>query len=773
MMKRSVLRSLAVWSPLLFAGFAAPAIGQTPSSDAAGSPATNQNGQTAAPAVPPAAASSASLSDQGIQDIVVTAQRRSENVQRTALSIAAIGAPALAQLGVRDANTLNGIVPGLKVAYQGQQVQLFVRGVGDLTSNSYTQSSVAVNFDGVYLARTAAFGPEFFDTARVEVLRGPQGTLYGRNASGGAINVLSNAPDLSHVSGSVVGEGGNYGLYRFQGVLNLPLSDSFGLRASGQITHRDGYLSDGSNDDKSQAGRLRALWKPSSDLTFNLIGEAAHIGGRGFGRVYRPEQFGNPWTGAQDSRYTVAAYPSLILRNPDQYTNNKYYGITGQMDWTLSPDITFTVIPAYKYFDLRANIAADFLSRDFSTSKTTSVEARLSGNTRAVKWVIGGYYFHEDLDITFTTDQRSAATISGNYQIQTFPKLNSTAPAAFGEATLSITNRFRVIGGLRYTDESRVRNGSIVTYTYKAGNPGDPRILNLSNQTLRAHALTWKGGAEYDISPQNLLFATVSKGFKSGGFDATDADTYRPEYITAYTVGLKNRFLDNRLQLNLEGFYWKYKDQQIAFLGIDSTGTTSLITRNAGQATIYGANVDIVWRPTPLNTFNLGAEYLHTKYDQFTYLAVGNNAAGVRLADGCISNGVVGSQYIENCTGNRLPRSPKFTLNSRLTHIIPLAAGNDLTLGGTVKHESMVYLLNNYSSPNFRQGGYVLFDADITYNAHGRWSLQAFMRNITNKAVYQSASNESSVPPGSGALRGAVSAIAPPRTYGLRLQYNY
>jgi iron complex outermembrane receptor protein len=226
------------------------------------------------------AASAPTADPTSLDEIIVTANRREENLQKASLSIEALSSEQLVTRGVTDSQSLNDVVPGLKIAYTSAQVQTFVRGVGDIAANPYTQASVSLNMDGVYIARSSAFGSVFFDTARVEVLRGPQGTLYGRNSSGGALNIISNAPRLGELGGYVSGEVGNYDLQRFQGALNLPIGDTMALRGALQVVHRDGYISDGSNDDESRSGRLRFLWKPSDTFTLNVIGEAAHMGGR-------------------------------------------------------------------------------------------------------------------------------------------------------------------------------------------------------------------------------------------------------------------------------------------------------------------------------------------------------------------------------------------------------------------------------------------------------------------------------------------------------------
>jgi iron complex outermembrane receptor protein len=199
------------------------------------------------PAAPPNPEQS---QDQGrIEDIVVTASRRAENVQRAALSIQALTSETLARANVSRPEDLASIAPGVQIGSAGPYAQAYVRGVGNYATNSFAESPIAFNLDGVYISRAWATRGMFYDLDRVEVLKGPQGTLYGRNASGGAINVITAKPKLGSVSGFIEGQVGNYNLWQGTAAVNLPIGETVAIRASGQVIDRDGYLSDGYDDD--------------------------------------------------------------------------------------------------------------------------------------------------------------------------------------------------------------------------------------------------------------------------------------------------------------------------------------------------------------------------------------------------------------------------------------------------------------------------------------------------------------------------------------------
>lgn len=244
-------------------------------------------------------------SGSGINEIVVTAQRREETIQKSSLSISVIDADAAAS--ITDAKDIAALVPGVQISQGGSTMQTYVRGVGDFGSSALNQSAVSYNIDGVYVADTATVSTQFYDLARVEVLKGPQGTLYGRNASAGSVNLVYARPELGEAGGFVLFEAGNYDFIHGSAAVNVPIGDIAALRASGNIVRRDGYLSDGTNDDRQEGGRLQLLVEPSDTFSFRLSGDAAKRSGRGGGGILLPRQGDNKkFTGAIDLENNLA-----------------------------------------------------------------------------------------------------------------------------------------------------------------------------------------------------------------------------------------------------------------------------------------------------------------------------------------------------------------------------------------------------------------------------------------------------------------------------------
>ncbi len=457
----------------------------------------------------------------GIADIIVTAERRQTNVQQTPLTIQVLGGEALASSGISDAAGLQRLTTGVEIGMGGGNSQIFIRGVGGASFSPLASPGVAFNVDGVYVGRSNGVNGNFYDLARVEVLKGPQGTLYGRNANGGSINLITNEPRLGARSLDLDLEAGNYDLIRASGAVNLPVGETGAVRAAFNVVNRDGYLSDGANDDIQQSGRLRFKWEPSTDVSIALNADYTHLGGKGGDYVYLPRRTGaSPYEAQSETAanaYMRAAGPLGFLIDDvraDSKQETELYNFSGQLDWTWGDFATLTVLPAYRHVDTR--FVTHFAGRFFADERTdqTSLEARLGNSTKALTWVVGGYYFDESAPNSI--NDIYVSNILQNYHIVYSPK--TKALAAFGQATLSITDDIRVIAGGRYTYEDRSLTGSISN----AGT-SPPTLLEVFGGVKSFDGFSYKVGAEYDFSPSNMVFLTYSTGFKSGGFSQTVA----------------------------------------------------------------------------------------------------------------------------------------------------------------------------------------------------------------------------------------------------------
>jgi iron complex outermembrane recepter protein len=723
----------------------------------------------------------AQASQSGIQDIVVTAQKREESLQRTALAVSAVGGDDLINAGVSDTQGLTKLVPSLVVQPSvGAATNFYLRGVGSFAANAFTENPISFNFAGVYIARPAAPAGTFYDLQRVEVLKGPQGTLYGRNATGGAINVIPKAPSLSGPEMDLLLEFGNYNSIKTSAAANLPISDTLALRIAGQITKRDGYLSDGYDDDDGQAVRASLLAEPSDRIAITLIGDYYHQGGKGNGAVLVPgalvpnapdpdKRIGN--SDPRSIAVAAAAFPGLIptglIASPksDGFLDNEFWGVSANIDIDLD-FATLTILPAYR--DSRPDYLtynAGYLGRVTEVAKQSSLEVRLASNgTNRLQYVIGGYLFREKQNDQNLFDQGLLLTTFFDTEI-----INKSY-AVFGQGTYELFDGFRLLGGLRYTKDRKSNDTLFLQTSFGAGNP-----VRFANK-VTFEKVTWKAGVEYDAAPDSLVYANVSTGFKSGGFFIAPLDnTFDPENLTAYTLGSKNRFYDNKVQLNLEAFYWDYKDQQVNYIGPTRVSATAvgagLVTANAGQSRMYGAEVQLLFEPTRNSSFSAEVQYLNAKFNEFSYLAASATGAPPRI--GCpvspsteITLPAPGQIFRVDCSGKPQINAPKWTANLSYDHTFELNADLNLTLGANTRIESGRYLSPEYL-PEQRQDSYMQSSAYVTFAAADRqWSLTGFVNNIEDETIY-GGSNLRPVTP------VVYNILRPPRTYGIRAAFHF
>lgn len=753
---------------------AAPAAAQVSAQGAAA-------GDAPAPADPAQQQDASVVEQTGLADIVVTAQRREETLQRAALAVSAVSSEEIAKANIADVTNLSKLVPSLVVQpATGTSVGFYLRGVGATVGNAFTENPVAFNFGPVYIARPAALLGTFYDLERVEVLKGPQGTLYGRNATGGAINVIPRAPRLGQLGADLSLEVGNYELIRAQAAANVPLGDRAAFRIATQVADRDGYLSDGYDDENGQAARASLLVEPTERLAVTVVADYFKQGGNGPGGVLVPGPLVpnapdvDERVGGADPRSIAAlraAFPQLI--NPglvapprtDGFVDSEFWGAYATVELDLG-GAALTVIPAYR--DSRPNYLGyngGYYARVDEVAKQKSLEVRLaSPGGERFNYVLGGYYFDED--------QRSFNNFIQGLLVNTLfdTRLDNKSYAVFGQASFAIVPRFRVVAGARQTWEEKV-NDTILTQTSFGVGP-----TSRTQGEADFKKFTWKLGVEFDAGERNLLYATVATGFKSGGFFIAAVDnTFRPENITAYTLGSKNRFLDNRLQLNLEAFYWDYKDQQVNYIGpIRTTPTTigsGLTTANAGKSRIYGAEAELVFQLTPNDLFGANVQYLNGKYTDFVFVAASANGSVPRTTCVATPNPSVvlpgaGRAFTIDCSGKPQINTPEWSVNLSYEHVFPLGADHNLAVGGRTKIEASRFLSIEYL-PEERQDGYMQSDLYVTLaNPDKRWSLTAFVNNVENETVYAGTSLRPVLPVVYNILR-------PPRTYGVRAAFSF
>jgi iron complex outermembrane receptor protein len=796
--------------------------------------------ESSSPVESPAAASG------GIDEIIVTAQHVEESAQDAPIAISVVGAEELIQQAVSRPEDLSKIVPALSITNNGGPYSVFfVRGVGNSTLNAYSDPAIAFNYDGIYIARPSSTSGTFYDLARVEVLKGPQGTLYGRNATGGAINVIPNRPDYGETSVSLLASYGNYDAVTLQGAVNVAVGDDAAIRVSGNRVAHDPYLDDGTGDLDEYGFRAQFAMDISPTVDLRIAADYAHQGGVGSfstylgnatpkfgptgfaGYTFVPTDF-RPKNGIL-SPESQAYGASLFVRQAGRagkitqgvpYNDNDYWGINAELNVELGNG-TLTALPAYREAKLDNLFTAGMNgAKTNEKDKQTSLEIRYAGEIGdRADVVLGGYYFKEDIE---TSTYFSQFVLVPYQEFET----STESYAAFGALTYEVTPGLRLTAAGRYTWDNKDLDGVSDVYILFCGNPGAnppnlcptlpfiplvdsaqelrdfyaqagvpvvnaplyvlppflggsqtaPFVLNapmtIRDQELDNKKFTYRLAAEYEISPDSMVYASYETGYHSGGFAfAKGLETYRPETLDAWTVGSKNQFFDNTVQLNVEGFYWKYHDQQISQFGYDlgTPPTTVFLTRNIGQATMYGVDVDAQWLATENTLFGANVQYLHSNYDSFVYYLPNQGPPPITTCGATPTTQVVSGTtlavYEVDCSGKSALNAPKWSINAFGEQTVPMG-DYQWMLRGDGRYRSSAEIDGSFN-PFLKPDDTFIANASLTFGPQDeQWSLTAFVNNIGNERRLSTVSLVSIV-------NAFLGTFEPPRTYGLRLAAEF
>ena len=694
----------------------------------------------------------------GLQEIVVTAQKKAENLQRVPISVTALDNTFLETRNISDPGQLNGLVPGVSI--QPSFILLtYIRGLGNYSSQPGVDQSVAYNYDDIYISKPYGMPPIIFDIDRVELLRGPQGTLQGRNAVAGAINFVTAKPK-QEFGAKITAAYGNYDAVRLEGMVNVPLADGYAFRIAGASAEHDGYFRNGYGDQNVIGLRASFLAEPSPDLTAVITAEYSKRDE--LGATYSPCPPGStaaqgcagvrwdPWAGTpgQGTDATLNQDEPNLL-----YSKNK--AIYAHVDYDVGIG-TITWVPNYREWKYRnhQSLSSAFGYAPAVNDRMHSQELRMGSNAGSpVNWVFGLYYGKESAEEQnyFTAQNVPNVTISrpgfrtiGNvYFKNDITDYTYKSTSLFGQATVPIVDGFRISGGLRYTRDRK----------RQAGNTGivllDP-VTNLPvvvsvdvSGGLKTNKLNYKVGVEFDVAPQVMIYGNVSDGYKAGGVNGVPPTsdfppTFGPEEITAYQAGIKSRFFDSKVQLNAEGFYYNYRGYQTSGFDVTDTGVLIGGTFNSQKARLYGGEVEASFAISRSDLLSLNATVLSAIYTKFEVPETG-----------------------AFLTGQRLQNAPKFTATIDYTHTFDLANGGDIVAHAQTRHESAQYV-DYRQTPGSLTGGRWRSLADLTYNEpNDRWSIAAFIDNITN--------DDALLVSNAGLGPFNLGQPYPPRTYGVRV----
>jgi len=854
----------------------------------------------------PAYAQTAGAEDRASGDndeIIVTTNRRAEDSQDVSGVVQALGAEQLRQDGISELRQLQVAIPGLSIANQEGNVEIFIRGVGSANNTELGDPGAAPHLNGTYIPRPRGLGLMFYDLDRVEVNKGPQGTLYGRNALAGTLNIITAKPRLGEFSGYAQAEIANRSSYGAEGAINIPLGETLALRAAGYYINRDyGFknVSTGAEArdlkpaglEENYAGRLSLLWEPSDRLSVSIVGDYGKETGTGYpganifsavvGSGLRPDKLN---------------LKHVVYRGLQGDMENELWGIQGKINYdfgTFGAELTGSYRSVDFYQVNASSDGIDYPGRDLSAvqydnysgnfwqtrSKSQVYEARLFANDdQRFRWNLGAFYFKEDQAVGYLAlADRGFCCYSATEFVM--PDVKGESYAFYVDGTYDVADRLRFLAGIRYTDERKSRYGiggnwaltlggenfdccfatrigtegfrpalldrpnfdvsnittpqgmaqflsegvktpglrdtliaqigAIADGTNPNGtcidrpdidngfvncptlNPSDRNGgFSYANFTIpgqqigssKFNYVDWRAGIEYDLSDDNMLYAKVSTGHKSGGFnDSFDGspipETFSPEKLLVYEIGSRNSFdmFGRRGVFNLTGFYYDYTNQvfqDLTCINLDTTQQPpvcngySLVNRNIGASRIYGAEAEMRLRFPGNFGLDINAAYLDTKITR-------GIVADARAQD----FGAGGNSPLISLVGNRLPLASKMNVSARLSQWFDAGPGR-LDWQALLNYRSSYYLsqfneadivfLDGTRQTAFaagfpdRQQGYVTLNLGIGYTIDN-FRIEAWASNFLNEEVSQKALVGSSL---------NIRFLNDARTYGLRVRVNF
>jgi len=693
-----------------------------------------------------ALAQAASADNAMLDEVVVTAQRRSERLQDVPVTVTAFGAEQVKEARIREIDDVSSRTPGLEFdAFPASQPRIAIRGIGSTDRGAAGDPSSAVFLDEIYLGRPAMVAFDAFDVERIEVLKGPQGTLYGRNVVGGAVNVVSKRPNLSGFDTGVEATVGNYDRFEGAGFVNAPFADGkAAVRASAAWRKHDGYVDNtftgGSLEDQDTlSGRFQVAAELSPTFRVQAGVDGTRDRGTGPGQHVLDLDDTSPyaafWTVDRDRDHSAGSI--------DGHQDRDTWGLRFQADWDLS-FATLTYLGSYRdldydtYYDFDGgNPSTNFIGIEggnAETSDASSHELRLSSLPDSpIHWVVGAYNFNSDTHRTDTLvlDIGGAGTevFTQDAQLKSY--------AVYGDVTVPVGERFAVIGGLRYSkDKKDYRVDDLAGDSlFRAEEPFDV------SSSASFDAVTWRTGVNFQPDKNNLFYAMISTGFKSGGFQDLPAtaeeagDAFDPEHATQYELGQKSTFLGGALVWNNTLYWMDYSDLQTR----RTVPSGAVVTDNAGAATIKGYETYLSWRP--FHGAKLVASYGYTdaKFDEY------EAEPGVSYA------------------GNQIARVPKHKVVLSPSYDWSLAGGGAVRFAIDYRYESSIWDDNSNEGPE-RRSPTNFYDGRIVYTEpHDRWSLSLWGKNLSDEVTrtFQ------------GSFLGAnFGAYAPPRTFGVTFNWT-
>ncbi len=684
-----------------------------------------------------------------LEEIIVTATRRAESLQDVPMSINAFGSDRIKESGVNSLQDIQFLAAGLHVNNGNGSMRVTIRGIGSSQLGPGAESGAAVHRDGIYLASFQDLGMSMYDVERIEVLRGPQGTLYGRNATGGAVNIISKSPTSEFEGGGEV-TFGNYNLVETEGYVSGPLmGDKLLARIAFKTRDHEGFtpnIFDGDALDDGDFSGVRAKlgYEPSGAFHAELTADYSTDSStqRGVFARLRPD---TPLTGETMG----AALPSgrAVNLNDSNINEKESWGLTGKAEWGVG-SVTVSSLTGFRKFHWLESFDSDAspfsmlgIDKERRTNKQFSQEITVSSSGESnFQWVGGAYYFHSSefqyLDLVIPTV---------SFVLPVGVDTQGDAYAVFGEGSYDLSDRLSLTLAARYSFEEKSID----------------QFVGANSEQLEDSwkAFTPKAALSYVVSDELTFYATVGKGFKAGGFNGNtlQGQAYDPEEVVNYEAGLKASLFDRRVNANLSAFYMDYTNLQVLSFGIGPSGIYQNLVSNAATAVIQGMEVEVQAYLSDALSFDGNFSFLDATYNNWP------NAVD-QLRDGADFD----------VSGNQLSNAPKWAANIGLNYMLPVGDWGTLTIRGEYSYKSRIFFTPfedaTVDHEMLLQDGFNMINARLTFeDAEGRWRVSGWMKNIGDALV---ATDKS------GAISGVYgprlnSIYLPPRTYGISVGYSF
>lgn len=674
----------------------------------------------------------------GIQDIVVTARRREESLQSAPVTVTAFTNAQLQEKGINDFAKLAQATPGVNFdAFPRAAPRPFFRGIGSANQGAGGDPSSVAFLDGVYLGRAAMLGIDFFDMQRIEVLKGPQGTLFGKNVVGGAINFITAKPSRD-AAANVEFTVAEFQQLNGNVMLNVPISDSIATRIVLGAVSNDGFrktpIGRPLDDENKLSARVQTIFGLGSGTTFLVSADIADqdlAPGSRFNVRRLPFHATRPNAGYDD-------YDKPRIADPDRYgfIETSTGGVRGELNTEALGFATLTATAAWRTLDYDSsddldgataavNAATGVLAPAIQVlakekADSYSAETRLtSAGSGPFSWVAGLYYNHDDIE----RERESETEVVDNSENRFVAHSRNRSYAAFGEAQYRFAFGLGLFGGARYTDEKKVYE-----VTRRTGNPALPTVSYSTVGTpgeARQKLVTYRVGADFRFTDNIFVFGTVSTGFKSGAFQEQPGSAIlarvatAPEKVTNYEAGFKTDWLDRRLRFNVSAFLAKYRDLQTIQVIPDATAGSggTRVSTDTGDATIKGVESELVLAPFDFVDLTARYTYLHPLFDRLTQTSA------------ILANGTAVQRDL---AGSRLSRTPQHAATADLGFTSPKADWGWVRALVSLDYQSDIYDDNDNDFIEYRRPR-TLWDASVTYHVDERFSARLWVKNLTDK----------------------------------------